>query len=149
MITLTSVYKGRIRDKETHPRAVELLYELLMERPAKANISHCALPSYEQHEKFVKSRPYYSWDLIRDGDSFVGAIYRTNLNEIGVAILKRFQRHGYALQALKMMRNIRPLPGIPGYRSARYVAHVAANNEESHALFTKAGGRLLSMTYVL
>ena len=131
------------------PKAVALLYDLLMERPTKANISHSEPPSYEQHEKFVMGHPYRAWYLIADGAHVVGSVYLSKQNEIGIAIFKHYQRRGYALQALDMVRKIKPLPGIPGQRNSRYVAHVAANNEESHALFTKAGGRLLSMTYVL
>ena len=145
MIALVSVYKG----KGTHPDAVDLLYELLRERPTKANISHAELPSYEQHEKYVLSRPYRAWYMIKTNEAFVGAIYLTKHNEIGIAILNQYQRLGYALQALDRIRKITPLPGIPGHRNSRYVAHVAANNEESKALFIKAGGRLLSLTYVL
>ena len=146
MITLESVYK----DKPIALGVVEFLFELLMERPAKANISHVQPPSYEQHERFVRSRPYRDWFLIVNEESyFVGSVYLTNQNEIGIAVHTQFQHRGYAIQALHMARKIPPLPGIPGRRSSSYVAHVAANNEESHALFTKAGGRLLSMTYVL
>ena len=146
MITLLSVYKG----KGVQPGAVDLLYELLEERPAKANISHCEKPSHEKHEAFVMSRPYRAWYLVLNDDlQRVGAVYLTKQNEIGVAILKRYHRLGYALQALNKVRKISPLPGIPGQRNARYVAHVAANNEASKFLFAKAGGRLLSVTYVL
>ena len=40
------------------------LYKLLKERDSKENISHKEMPSYKEHIKFVKSRPYQKWYII-------------------------------------------------------------------------------------
>ncbi len=36
----------------------KFLYELLENRDSRANISHKKMPTYRQHVKFVKSKPY-------------------------------------------------------------------------------------------
>lgn len=147
MITLLNIYTEQ---GAPLPGTVEVLYELLRERPSEANISHKTLPTYEQHERFVKGKPYHRWMLIlNDYGQRVGAISVSQHNEIGIAILKRYQRQGYALQALQELRKIPPLLGLPGKRNPNYVANVAPRNEASHQLFTKAGGRPICVTYLL
>lgn len=145
MTTLLDVYNS---EGQPIPGAVELLYDILRERPAEANISHKELPSFEDHDRYVRSRPYRTWLLVlNDYQQRVGAVYLSNLNEIGIAILKKYQRMGYAQQALDELRKIPPLPAVPGQRNGHYLANVAPRNEASHALFTKAGARPIQVTY--
>jgi len=148
MITLQSVYHNGKGDPR--PGATEILFELLAERPKEANISHTTMPSYAQHELFVRSKPYRAWFLVlNDYGQKVGAASLTNNNEIGIAILKRYQRQGYALEAIQVVVKFPPLPGVPSQRNAHYVANVAPHNEASHQLFTKAGWRPIQVTYEL
>jgi hypothetical protein len=77
-------------------QAAEILWKLLEERPAEANISHREMPSWSEHCSFVERYPYRSWYLIKAQGEFVGAIYLTRHFEIGISILKEHQRHGYA-----------------------------------------------------
>jgi RimJ/RimL family protein N-acetyltransferase len=148
MITLLDVYQNG--KGNPIPGAVEVLYELLRERPREANISHSETPPFNQHELFVRSKPYRSWFLVlNDYQQRVGAVSLTRNNEIGIGILKKYQRQGYALQALEAVRKFPPLPRVPGQRNGHYLANVAPQNEPSHALFTKAGGRPIQVTYEL
>jgi RimJ/RimL family protein N-acetyltransferase len=148
MITLQDIYMNG--NGAPIPGAVDVLYELLSERPPHANISHSGMPEFAKHEAFVKSKPYRQWFLIlNEYGQRVGAAYLTSQNEIGISILKRYQRQGYALQALTEIRKIPPLLPIIGKRSKNYIAHVAPQNEASHALFTRAGGKPIQVTYVL
>lgn len=105
----------------------------------------------EEHRAFVFSRPYRCWYIVQNGTGlWVGAVYATDRNEVGVAILREFQRQGYARAALEaLMAEHGPLPAIPVKRSGRYLANVAPNNEPSHALFHALGGRVIQHTYEL
>ena len=40
------------------------LYTLLENRDPSYNISHKIMPSYDEHERFVKTRPYTNWYVI-------------------------------------------------------------------------------------
>lgn len=141
--------------------AKSLLYRLLSERPANANISHARMPSWEEHVRFVDSKPYRAWFVInidlppggfdlRFGWCAVGAIYATNRNEIGVAILKEFHRRGFARMAItKLLAELAPLEGVLSSRPGRFVANVAPTNQASRSLFESVGGKLLQVTYEL
>lgn len=144
---LTDVYQGG----RVAPGAIDFLYALLQERPAEANISHSAMPTIEQHRQFVHRRPYRCWYIIENGEGErVGALYATELNEVGVAILQAHQRRGYALRALTEFLASHPaLEAIPARRPSRYVAHVAPTNEASKALFEHLGGKQIQVTYGL
>ena len=37
---------------------VKFLFDLLKERNPRVNISHKKMPTYNQHRKFIKSKPY-------------------------------------------------------------------------------------------
>ena len=133
------------------PDEWHFLYQLLLERPESARISHHDLPTYLAHLAFVESRPYRAWFFIqRDDLKLVGQIYLTWLNEIGVAITHSHQRHGYAEAAIKLlMQTEKPLPAKPGTRNGNFLANVAPTNYISQALFEKLGGRVIQHTYEL
>lgn len=142
-VKLVDVYKAR------NPHV--FLYRLLDERPPEASISHHGMPTMEEHRQFILSRPYRCWYIVQNGTGlWVGAVYATRQNEVGIAILREFQRQGYARAALRaLMDEHSPLPTIPGKRAGRYIAHVAPENLPSHALFREIGGRLIQHTYEL
>ena len=120
---------------------VGLLYDLLLERPHEANISHQTMPTYEQHKDFVASVPYMRWYIIRTGDVFVGSVYLTHQREIGVFIKKSHHRLGFARRAVQILMLMHP--------QKKFLANVAPDNAASHALFQKLGGKIIQQTYAL
>ena len=42
----------------------EFLYELLKKRDPRTNISHRAMPTYQNHVKFIKSKPYKDESIV-------------------------------------------------------------------------------------
>lgn len=139
---LVSVHKNR--------HAVKLLYKLLEERPKNSFISHKSMPTFQEHENFVRSHPFEWWYLIQVGDDYVGAIECTILNELGVAIFKEFQRKGYARDALRLfMDKHRPLPDIPARRVGKWLVNVAHTNDIGRQFFYRLGFKQVQMTMVL
>lgn len=134
--------------------AERILYEMLRERSeeddAFVNISHRALPPWEDHVAYVKSAPYRFWFLILDADHYVGQIYATRSNEIGIIIMRAHRGKGYGTQAVKAMTSTHePLPGKPGVRSDRWLANINPRNERSIRMFTGLGFTLKQQTYEL
>jgi RimJ/RimL family protein N-acetyltransferase len=108
------------------------------------------MPSREEHARFVASYPYRCWFLIEEVASrtFVGACYLTQMNEVGVAVLKEFQRRGLARAALlELLHAHQPLPAIPGQRRGRFVANVAPRNAASRKFFESLGAVVVQHTY--
>ena len=146
-VRLVDVYHGG----KVARGAIEFLYELLAERPQDANISHGAMPTMEQHRQFVHRRPYRAWLLVENADGIrVGAVYLTDRNEVGVAILRQFNRQGLARAALRaLMMAFQPEEPIPAVRPAKFVAHINPANAASIALFEGLGARHIASTYEL
>jgi L-amino acid N-acyltransferase YncA len=130
--------------------AIHFLYQLLGERPPAASISHKAMPSYAEHEDFVRSNPYEAWLLIvhaalRDGHYYavfhepVGACYITKMGEIGIQIAAAHQRKGYARTALNTL--------IEMNKGRQLLANISPSNPASAALFRSFGFRLIQHTY--
>lgn len=133
-----------------NPDAAGILYQLLEERPRGTWISHEKLPARDEHERFVEAHPFVHWYLIDNHGVYVGAIEVTDRNEIGVAILKQYQRKGFAYQALSLfLANHQPLPAIPAIRNGRWLANIAVRNGASKDFFSRMGFLPLQETWIL
>lgn len=134
-----------------HRIGAEITWQLLCERPEAANISHAGNTAREDHDRYISSMPYRAWEIIEnEAGVAVGAVYLTNRNEVGIAILKDYHGNGYATDAIKaVMARYAPLSAIPGARQGHYVANVAPTNIASQKLFQKLGARLVQFTYKL
>lgn len=127
-------------NQDPKPEAVELAWQLLLERDPIANISHRSMPSRAQHETFVDSRPYLDWCIIQLSDGTnVGTIYLSYNGEIGLFILKEFQRQGFGSGALHLMRM--------RYPNMRMLANIAPSNMSSQEFFLRHGFKLIQHTY--
>lgn len=143
-VTLVDVYMNSASmARKPLPEAIEVLYELLKEREPHINISHKAMPSLAQHKSFVTSEPYLEWFLIRadeqEGKPFVGSIYITRTNEVGLFVFKAHRGKGYGSSALNTIK-VR-------YPKMRLLANIAPTNDVSRAFFAQHGFRLLQETY--
>ena len=47
------------------------LFELLLQRSSKENISHKKMPTYEEHIKFIISKPYYKWYIVKKDENLI------------------------------------------------------------------------------
>lgn len=120
------------------------LFELLRERDPAVNISHRAMPSWDEHVRFVESGPYHAWyriDRVLGGHTTVpiGSIYLTNQDEIGLFFSKSFQGQGYGATALDLLKAMHP--------RKRYLANVAPLNKSSHKFFERRGFKPIQITY--
>lgn len=131
-----------------------ILYNLLAERPAENFISHEKMPTMAEHEEFMAANPFRYWYLLRavdlQGPIYVGALEVTELNEIGLAVFKRYQGKGYGRAALKLfLAAHKPLPAIPARRSGKWLANIAPGNETGLRFFSKNGFKPIQETWVL
>jgi len=120
---------------------IRFLYQLLKERDPRINISHKTMPSYSEHKKFVNSKPYDKWYIIKVKNKKIGSIYLTTQNEIGIFIKKNIQGQNLGKQALSLM--------ISKNSRKRYLANVNPKNSKSIRFFKNNGFKLIQYTYEL
>lgn len=134
-LKLVSVYQEK--------SSSELLYRLLKERSPKTNISHRKMPAWREHVRFVRSKPYKAWYLLSDAPGhYVGGVYLSKMDEIGLFLLKAFQKLGYGRQAVGLlMKRHRPV--------RKFLANVSPLNDRSIRFFKKLGFGHIQNTYEL
>ena len=133
-MNLTSVY-------DSPGLAAHYLFMLLGERRPEESISHRRMPSWQEHQAFVASRPYDAWYLIEDHGSVVGAVNLTRQDEIGVFLFRDHQGRGLGQKAVRMLIEKHPRP--------RYLANVAPGNGRSIRLWERLQFRHIQNTYEL
>ena len=99
------------------------------------------MPTYQQHVKFVKSKPYSKWYIIIQSKEKVGSISLSKTNEIGIFILKIFQKQNVGKSALNELFKKNP--------RKRYLANVNPKNRKSIQFFKNNGFKLIQYTFEL
>jgi len=120
---------------------LNFLYNLLKERDPRVNISHIKMPNYKDHVKFVLSKPYANWYVIKYGQKNVGSCYITHLNEIGIHIQKEMQNKNIGKQVLRIVMEKNP--------RERFLANINPSNKKSIRFFKNHGFKLIQHTYEL
>ena len=118
---------------------IKFLFDLLKERDLRVNISHKKMPTYNEHTKFIKSKPYSKWYIILKSKQKIGSIYLSKNDEIGIFVSKKFQGKNVGNHALNelMKKNTRK----------RFLANVNPKNKKSMEFFKKNGFKLIQYTF--
>jgi RimJ/RimL family protein N-acetyltransferase len=117
------------------------LYELLSEREPSVNISHRKMPTYKNHVKFVLSKPYSKWYIIKYGLESIGSVYLSKLNEIGIHIKKEYQYKKFEDDVLKML--------LQKNQRSRYIVNISPKNLRAIRFFKKKGFKLIQYSFEL
>jgi RimJ/RimL family protein N-acetyltransferase len=133
--------KSDLKLKSVTKADCPFLYDLLAKRDNHVNISHRKMPTYDEHVKFVMSKPYSKWYIIKFKNRRVGSIYLSKQNEIGIFIKNGMQGKGIGKKAMQLLMKKNP--------RTRYLANVNPKNIKSIDFFKKNGFRLIQYTYEL
>ena len=115
------------------------LYKLLKERKQEENISHKEMPSYKQHVKFVKSKPYKKWYIVEKNRKKIGAIYFSKQNEIGIHFLAKGTNEAISQKAIQEL--IKKHPG------KKYFTNINPENKKQIEFIKKNGFSLIQHTF--
>ena len=125
--------------------SAQVLYDLLKERDGRddINISHARMPTFDEHQEFVRSKPYRAWYLIPApvqalGYTFAGSVYLTRQREVGIFLFKKYQGNGIGKAAIEELRRRWPGP---------MKANVNPANTHSARFFTGLGFKIKQITY--
>lgn len=133
------ITKNSIKFKIVSESDYEFLYELLKERDPINNISHKKIPTFSQHKKFIKSKPYSKWYIIYVDKKKCGTVYLTELNEIAFQLKKEFHDKKIEFYVLKLIMEKNP--------RTRYLANVSPKNKKKNGFFKINGFNLIQYTY--
>jgi|TARA_Y100000310_G_scaffold24287_1_gene23297 RimJ/RimL family protein N-acetyltransferase len=120
---------------------IRFLFNLLKERSTAENISHKKMPTYNEHKKFVKSKPYSRWYIIIFSNKMAGSIYLTRNNEIGIFLKKEFRAKNIGKKTLEMIIQKNP--------RKRYLANINPKNRKSINFFKRNHFKLIQYTLEL
>ena len=115
------------------------LYDLLKNKDPNANISHKKMPSYDEHVKFVMSKPYTNWYIIEYDKKNVGAIYLSKQDEIGISISNDYEYDQIVKPALKLLMKLN--------QRKRYLANTSPKDVRSQEFLLKNGFTSLEYVY--
>ena len=138
----------RLKFEEIVPKDdhINALYEALKLR--KHAISHINLPSFEDHQEFIKKHPYRSWNFVFAATECIGNFYLQNDNSIGVHLLPGYD-HMLPVLLKQISHDYEPLPEIKSKRNAGFVLHVPFGDHERRAQMNANGHTPLQITYTL
>ena len=120
---------------------IQFLFELLKQRDHHTNISHKKMPTFVEHQKFVKSKPYAKWYIILCLKERIGSIYLSKNDEIGIFISKDFQ--GTNIGKTVLVEIIKRNP------RKHYLANVSPKNKKSIKFFKNNKFKLIQYTFEL
>ena len=115
------------------------LFNLLKERESFMNISHKKMPTFSEHVKFIRSKPYTKWYIIENGKKKVGSIYLSKQDEIGIFIKKNERQKDIGNSALELIMKKNP--------RERFLANINPKNKKSITFFQKNNFKLIQYTY--
>lgn len=126
---------------------VQELYDLLSMR--QHGISHQKIPTFEEHQAFVKAHPYRCWYLIYDEQRAIGSFYLTADNSLGInLIVDETEQRIQAILAF-VKEQYTPLPAITSLRAERFSVNVPASNDQLKRTLETLNARILQITYTL
>lgn len=130
----------KLVDVYSTDKAYDILYDLLKEREPFQNISHKAMPTWDQHIAFVNSKPYSHWYLVELDGEFVGSIYISKQRELGRFLFKKHTGKGLMHEAFKLLHARHP---------GKYIGNVAPGNRPAQKQVENEGWKLVQYVYVL
>ena len=119
----------------------KFLFDLLKERDERTNISisHKKMPTYEEHTKFIKSKPYTKWYIVLKSKRKIGSVYLSKNDEVGVFISKKFQGEKIGDIALCELMKKNP--------RKRFLANLNPKNKKSIEFVERNGFKLIQYTF--
>ena len=128
-----------IKLKQVAENDMPFLYELLKNKDPNANISHKKMPTYDEHIKFVLSKPYTNWYVIEYDEKNAGAIYLSKRDEIGISISNDYEYEQIAKTAIKLLIELNP--------RKRYLVNVSPKYIRTQEFLLKNGFSGLEYVY--
>ena len=126
---------------------INSLYELLEGRDF--NISHKNMPTFKEHEHFVKNHPYIEWFIIKKKNSKIGTLYIQKDNSIGLNLYEKFVKQDLKNCIEFINNNFSPLNPIKSIRRDTFYVNVSSNNKKLIKAFNELGKNELQVSFLI
>ena len=124
------------------------LFEIFQKRKKNDRISSFINLSYEEHCRFINEHPYRYWFLVKKTDRYIGTLYISNENCIGIHLLQRYQNY-FELLINQVLETYEPLPAVPSVRSSNFIVNISPNNNQLETILQKMGANCIQKTFKL
>ena len=119
---------------------LKFLFNHLKERDPREKISHKKMPTYDEHVKFVLSKPYSKWYIIFERNKKIGSVYLTKADELGLHLKKEYFRESLLKEILESLMKSEP--------NKRFVFNVSPRNKKFMKFLQKNGYMISQQTVV-
>ena len=99
------------------------------------------MPSFRSHIKFVSSKPYKKWYVIKMSNNSIGSIYLSYQNEIGFFLKKEYDDVTISNSVIKSFMKKNPLN--------EYFVNISPKNTKLIKFYKNLGFSLLQKTFKL
>ena len=132
--------------KSNKKEHIDILYDLLLKK--KNNISHKENPSYIEHTKFIKNKPYHAWYIIKEKNIIIGSVYLGYDNSIGIN-LKNPEIDIYKRIIRLIMEKHAPLEAIKSLRNKDFIINLSPDNFILKKALEDIGMKQISTTFLV
>ena len=114
----------------------------------KYNISNLNQIDFLDHEDFFQNHPYRNWYLIKFKSDYIGTLYLSKDNMIGINFIK--YKEIYLKKTINfVLSNHEPLPPIKSIRSDSFLINVHPENSKLSNFLVDNGAIHIQSTYKL
>tara|TARA_B100000963_G_C22183966_1_gene475702 strand:+ start:80 stop:535 length:456 start_codon:yes stop_codon:yes gene_type:complete len=126
---------------------INATFNLFKLRPSYHRISASKSIAFKNHLKFVKSRIYRKWFIIKFNENYIGTLYFTFENSIGYFILDKYL---YMTNEIlrKSFRIIKPLPKKLSIKQDYFTINISSKNKKYKKIIKNSGGKEIQNTYI-
>ena len=126
---------------------IDALYSLLKRR--NHAISHQSMPSFDDHQAFVKNHPYRVWFLVTSAAGYVGSVYLTDQNTIGINLLDECIEALIPFIIHEIKSTYKPLSAMKSVRAGCFSVNVAPSNTTLRSALESYGCCISQVSYKL
>ena len=126
----------------------EVTYTLFKRRLEDFRISSSRQLDFKEHCLFVENHPYHKWFLIKFQRDYIGTVYLSNDNSVGIFLAKN---QCFRLPEIIniVLSQFKPLPAIPSVRQGFFVMNISPENAKYENILTELCLPLIQKTYQL
>lgn len=125
---------------------LEMLYAQLEKR--SHSISHKEMPSFEEHEAFVRKHPYREWVIVKNGKRAIGNVYIQFDNSICIHLEPSDNFEQFHETMSRVYRLYSPLPAKPSVRIGEFFFRVPSGDHMLQEKLTSLGFGEVERTFI-